>query len=721
MLSVSFANSNNESLQTDTYFTCSYFKASVLKKIFLFLLIVCCNVLSISAQPKFEFSNCNSYDDSILYLTKVCDKELNAENSAQLIATAKECFKYLKQNDAKSKSLFYFFIGAGFSQNIDSAIFYYKKSHSFALQANDLKRILEAEGRLLDAYNSSLKYTSQQDSLAAILHSRLDTLSNPNNKLTVLNALASYYHQQGLYDNEINSLLQQVALLKKRQNTDAKNSADSANIGVAYFNIGGIYLLQKSSKAKEYYQASRPYFTNYKSGFAYYFKGMTDAYLLEGDTTSALQEIDSLELMSVENKEQSVVLAATFLSMSYHYLETRNFDRVAYYLQKAKTSYQHFPDETLLPEMDYLQGKILLAKKQYQQSLQHLLKAEKFVDNISVERKLDITLALAQCYNELGNWQLSNHYYQQYIPLRDSVYTIASKQSIANAEARFQNNEKTQTIKLQNQQLAFKEKQKIAFLIGFILAVLLAVMFIINFQNKKKKAAVLKVKNDELAAANYALNEANQTKAQLFTILSHDLRSPVSSLYSYLQLKNIAPQMLSEEQRQEKERQLQQSAGHLLETMEDLLIWSKSQLESFTPERREISARKIVDNVLNIYQPYIDAKQLNLLLPNHDINIVTDENMLQTILRNIIANAVKHTPNKGTIEIKMDIEQKTISLFNTGKAIDEVTAKSIFNWGTVSSNQHGYGLKMSKALADKMGIRLSLHQQKEGNIFLVRL
>lgn len=69
------------------------------------------------------------------------------------------------------------------------------------------------------------------------------------------------------------------------------------------------------------------------------------------------------------------------------------------------------------------------------------------------------------------------------------------------------------------------------------------------FRNNRLKQQT----NKKLHTLNHALDEANQSKVRLFSSLSHDLRSPVSSLYSYLQLKNIAPQIMNEEVRKQKE------------------------------------------------------------------------------------------------------------------------------------------------------------------------
>ena len=83
---------------------------------------------------------------------------------------------------------------------------------------------------------------------------------------------------------------------------------------------------------------------------------------------------------------------------------------------------------------------------------------------------------------------------------------------------------------------------------------------------------------------NQHLAEANETKARLFGIIGHDLRSPVSKIVQLLQLQKESPDILSEEAGKLHGERLKKASENVLETMEDLLIWSKSQMQSFNPQ-----------------------------------------------------------------------------------------------------------------------------------------
>lgn len=298
--------------------------------------------------------------------------------------------------------------------------------------------------------------------------------------------------------------------------------------------------------------------------------------------------------------------------------------------------------------------------------------------------------------------------------LKDSIVSQDGRQQFADMLTKYETEKKEAQILLLDKENKLRQRTTY-FLIGGL--GLLAIVLISLFRNNRLKQKT----NKKLQTLNAALDEANQSKARLFSILSHDLRSPVSSLYSYLRLKKIAPQMLSEEKRAEKEAELFQNAGYLLNTMEDVLLWSKSQLENFVPEKTEVSLLHVLQQVLNIYQPYIVSKNICVILPDKDKDVFTDENMLQTIIRNIIANAVKYTPENGMIRVNFDDAHSPITFFNSGKPIDETILRSVFDWSHIGSSGSGYGLKLSKALADKLDMEISVKPQTDGNLFLLQM
>ena len=151
--------------------------------------------------------------------------------------------------------------------------------------------------------------------------------------------------------------------------------------------------------------------------------------------------------------------------------------------------------------------------------------------------------------------------------------------------------------------------------------------------------------------------------------------------------------------------------------MEDILIWSKSQLDNFVPNKVEVAILPLLQNISGMYQPELLAKNLELSLPARDVKIVTDEYILLTILRNLISNAIKSTEENGSI--KIDFEHNGIQIFNTGKPIDVTKLQAAVNWTALNSSQSGYGLKLCFELADKIGIKIEAVPREDGTVFML--
>ena len=657
----------------------------------------------IHAQPLPDLSKSTTYKDSIHVFTVYCDKQLQGENYKSLLHLSEQGLSITKPGDNKNISLFYFFMAVGYYFHLDSSIVYYQKSRQYAVKANDTSRILEAEGRLLDAYNSSVKYSGQQDTLAAQLADKLRVITNPDLKQKILSPLSNYYNQRGLYENQVNSLLEQVELLKARQKTASKNIADSANIGVVYYNLGDVSMMQNNSeKAKQYYLASRPYFFNYQLGLAYFYKGMADAYLLDSDTQKAAMNLDSLELMTNKGMEDAwPVMLMVQAAIANYYIEKGNTSNAESFLQLAQTTYNNHPDESIEPELNFLWGKYFTQINKYKEALPYLQKAEAFKENIGVEKKLSLLQVLSNCYAGLGLWQKAYSYYAEYAPLRDSVFKIASKQSIANAEAIYQTKEKQQQIESQKLQLDYNKTQQLAFIAGLVFLGLVIFSLVIIYRNKKRTADIFNKQNQELSILNAALTEANQTKAKLFGIISHDLRSPINQVYQFLRLQQMQNVQLDEGQQAILNKKVQTAAGSLLESMENLLLWSKTQMNQFEPKVHKVHLHELVEECTQLLQLNIEAKGLTVKNSIPEIlTWQTDAYFLQTIVRNLLQNAIKASPENKSISISGN--QNTLFIENNGAPFTQAAYEQAVTSEWNNKGLSGLGLKIVAELSEKM-------------------
>ncbi|HEV7782334.1 MAG TPA: tetratricopeptide repeat-containing sensor histidine kinase, partial [Chitinophagaceae bacterium] len=607
---------------------------------------------------------------------------------------------------------------------VDSAIGYYERSLLHGRLARNSKRITVVLFDLLYIYINTAGYTSQRDNMASTIKNVLDTTSNSKLKIKCYENLGNYYSAIGWYEQELNYRLQAVELSKaamlrgEYKDTDA----DSTNLGVAYFNIGDLYeKIRNNTKAQEYYLLAKPLLWNYDAGLCEFYKGMSFTYTKLGKTAEAKSYADSLRNIVTQRMDNSVgwgTMLYLSLSNADFYLDQQNTSAAMPYLTEAeKWVGSKVTNEIEIGTFHYTMGKALVTQKNYKEALPYLKKAEIVGPGFSVSVFSNVLRMLAVCHQGLGQWQEAGAYYSKYLPLRDSLDANTAQQSMANAEARFQNKEKQQQIEIQHTQLSFARKQNLWLIAGLGLLGLLAIVLIAFYRNKKKTADILNEKNVTLANLNTALEEANHTKSKLFSIISHDLRSPISQVYQFLKLQQLNPQSLDEQQRNELSNKIQSATGSLLETMEDLLLWSKTQMNEFKTDIHTTALFPIVEACQKLLQLNSEAKNIRYTrtIPEN-IMVKTDPYYLQTILRNLLQNAVKASPENG--EIQLGTEQRPEGLIfyiqNHGGSFTQEQYKQIISSEEHAKSLNGLGLRLADELSQKIGATITFRSPETG-------
>ncbi len=243
-------------------------------------------------------------------------------------------------------------------------------------------------------------------------------------------------------------------------------------------------------------------------------------------------------------------------------------------------------------------------------------------------------------------------------------------------------------------------------------------------KNKKKTDDILNQKNKQLGELNLELNNANTTKAKLFSIIGHDLRSPISQIYQFLKLQQLNPQALNETQKATLNHKIQTATGSLLETMEELLLWSKTQMNAFDTKLQETDITEMVRICKNLLQLNSDAKNLHYETAiTEPLKIVTDQNYLQTIVRNLLQNAIKASPENGLIKItaKDNTDATILSIQNEGAAFSQQDYENAISSRETNYSLSGLGLKLVDELSKKINAEITFHTSGNATTALVIL
>ncbi len=259
-----------------------------------------------------------------------------------------------------------------------------------------------------------------------------------------------------------------------------------------------------------------------------------------------------------------------------------------------------------------------------------------------------------------------------------------------------------------------------------------------------KQRRVIKAQKKELEENYQALlkssrelKEANETKDKFFSILAHDLRGPISST---LALTELLEEGFFEEDESERKRMyklLQTSLFTTGKLLENVLLWSRSQTGNISFKPRTINVFAAMEaniNLLKIMAAQKDIRIINQV--DSGINITGDEDMINTVFRNLISNAIKFTPNFGKIEVVSGYniqenggKQATISVIDYGVGMNEKILKGLFRAdsktatpGTNNETGTGLGLVLCKEFVQKHAGDIQVKSKEaEGSTFTVIL
>lgn len=230
-------------------------------------------------------------------------------------------------------------------------------------------------------------------------------------------------------------------------------------------------------------------------------------------------------------------------------------------------------------------------------------------------------------------------------------------------------------------------------------------------QQIKERTAELEVQKVELKQKNDQLKELNASKDKFFSIISHDLRGPFNTLLGFALLLKEHLKDYSQEEILRRIVKICNSAEKLYTLLENLLMWSQLQrgIMEYSPE--ELDLATIVQDNIELFHAQADYKQINLRMES-DTKIVAyaDLGMVNTVLRNLITNALKFTPVGGQVILTFRVENNHVNVIvaDTGIGIPAERLPQLFridtqytNPGTNGEQGTGLGLILCKELVEK--------------------
>ncbi len=529
-------------------------------------------------------------------------------------------------------------------------------------------------------------------------------ISNDNAYITTKINAAAIYGDMGNITKAVTELLELEQYLKATDNLKHKG------VSAMYGNLVRYYTQMKEyTKALHYSSLLAKSRKTYKDSITYYIAVQA----LYRRTNKAKESV-RMGLEGLKRLKDTDLFHKYELNhqTAYAYSLLKEYDKAKPLVKEARELAKKLNMET--KNIDVLEGEINLKTNNLKTALVKLKRADSLAVLAGMaDFKVRTTENLYLTYKKLGDYPNALKYLEEHVLLKDSSQGINQRKAIIELEAKLNLKHKEATILKQQktyelQKHKTEEQRRLKYIIlAFAIVLFLLLSFL--FQTFRKLASTTK----SLLAERENLKQANKTKDKLFAIISHDLRSPVNTLISYMEAYG--------DHLNEAYRGIAKSLSGLQLTLNNLLEWARSQIVNEIPALNTTDVEIITDSLITQFKTSIDEKNIKLItLYGHNNSIMSNESYLQIILRNVLSNAIKFTPEGGFIKITTtDTDDGLkITVRDSGKGISKERLEHLFEFpsstrGTMGEAGTGLGLSLSKELADKLNMDFEI-RSKEG-------
>jgi signal transduction histidine kinase len=270
-------------------------------------------------------------------------------------------------------------------------------------------------------------------------------------------------------------------------------------------------------------------------------------------------------------------------------------------------------------------------------------------------------------------------------------------------------------------------------LAGVLLLILIQVIFLVN-KNRIKRAAneKLEKQNDLIKVQKNELITLNASKDKFLSILAHDIKNPLSTLFGISELLLSDYDKLSEEELKVFVKDIHTLADNLYEIIDTLLTWSMSQSGMITYRPKSFVIDDLCRKSANTLQAVAKQKEIRIVCDaENQITVFADENMILSVLHNLINNAIKFSYHGTDILIKVrKVDGKAeISVADTGIGLSDENQSKIFrydqhflNKGTAGESGTGLGLILCKDFVEKNEGKIHvISELRKGSTFVFTL
>jgi two-component system, sensor histidine kinase and response regulator len=512
--------------------------------------------------------------------------------------------------------------------------------------------------------------------------------------------LANTYLICGQYEKAIAYFLKSLEVAKEKNNV--------MNLFTTRLGIGGIYAsMNNLKKAIEYYHLSVQQFEQPIPDFMDYYSNVASCFLALNKPDSAYKYVQLADKLNLSANITSPQLLNTYYNLRADYFKHIGNYTTALVEQKKALQYAYASGSNRdISKRLQMAGELFLTMKSYDSAQMYLQKGL----DIAIKEKLfteqgSCYECLVQVYEKKLQFPKAIECYSLWNATKDSLNMLQNITAVQQAEVKYRTKEKEEKNTLLEHEKNMQTKLKYVSLFAGIFLALLLSMVAWQINKRRKQYEVL---NKKIELQKSELEKSNQLKDKLFSIISHDVRSPINSLRTLLQLKQSA--FITQTKVAELEVNLQRDLVNTSSALDNLLYWSAGQMKGFKVRKSNTNLLQILNSQIDFLLLQLEEKQMCIETNvSGEIQILTDSNAFGIIVRNILSNAIKFSHPKTKICIKATQTESSLLLTITDFGVG-------FNQAQDTENRHqekgtGLGLLLVQEYADLLEIKVNIKSE----------
>jgi two-component system sensor histidine kinase/response regulator len=624
------------------------------------------------------------------------------------------------------------------TKEFNKALLYVNQTSKLSEQLNYTKGLAES------SYFRALIYTERNDYFNAIDNYNRSRkhylkLKDTLGVAKVSNSIGLLEIKRGNYATGLKNSLAAIDIFEK-QDLKGELSAAYNNLAEAYFKTNQIdKAIDFNFKALEIRRV-----INDKSGIKESTKNIADLYSIRQEHRKAIEYYE--KVLEILNPETDQDLRGEILpKLGSEYLRFNEYEKASKYLiEGLKYNRKQGNDEGILRALNAI-GNLNLQKRKVKLAELQLNEANviaKRIDNKTAlleNYKLHIALDSTRGYFQNAFfWQ--NKYYdlkETLSKLDQPVFpTDVNPLDLSETSTSSEANLKTVIPTIAKTSWFNKPLVRYGSIAAFILLLTLLLFswlktksFKETIKKQKTQLAQEKERNEAILEQTHHLEEVNQVKDKLFSIVSHDLKDSISSIKAFLDL--LKEDSISKEEFNDLIPELSENANNASSLLFNLLNWSKSQMQNLEPKPELFNMQEVFHNKMALVEQKVEDKRIVLIDESQRDFVYADKSMLEIVIQNLITNAVKFSRTGDVITVSnQDVNgMALICVEDTGVGISRENIEKLFNAnknfttvGTKNEKGTGLGLTIAKDLVELNNGRIWVEStQNVGSKFFIEL